>query len=89
MEPLIERIEALRSETRARPITSSEYPDGLTEREVEVLQLLASGKSNREIAEELSVSPGTARFHVSNILGKTGSANRTEAASYARQHNLI
>ncbi|MGI8554157.1 MAG: LuxR C-terminal-related transcriptional regulator [Dehalococcoidia bacterium] len=54
-------------------------PDGLTEREVEVLRLVAAGRSNREIAAELVISLNTVLHHMSNILGKTGAANRTGA----------
>ena len=63
--------------------------DDLTPREREVLTLLADGKTNKEIAELLSISTGTARLHVSNILGKLGVTNRTEAARLALQHNLV
>jgi DNA-binding CsgD family transcriptional regulator len=59
---------------------------GLTERELEVLRLVAAGRSNREIAGELFISPKTASVHVSNILGKLGVASRGEAA--ARAHSL-
>ncbi len=63
-------------------------PDGLTPREVEVLRLIASGKSNQEIASELVISFNTVTNHVKNILGKTGCANRTEAAAYAIPRGL-
>jgi DNA-binding CsgD family transcriptional regulator len=59
---------------------------GLTERELEVLRLVAAGRSNREIAAELFISPKTASVHVSNILGKLGAASRGEAA--AKAHTL-
>ena len=59
---------------------------GLTERELEVLRLVAAGRSNREIAAELFISPKTASVHVSNILGKLDVASRGEAA--ARAHTL-
>ncbi len=55
----------------------------LTDREREVLSLLARGKSNREIGTELFITPKTASVHVSNILGKLGAASRTEAAAIA------
>ncbi len=55
----------------------------LTEREREVLSLIARGKSNREIGTELFITPKTASVHVSNILGKLGAASRTEAAAIA------
>ena len=57
--------------------------DPLTNREVEVLQLLARGKSNQDIAEALVISPGTVRTHVSNILSKLHLASRTQATLYA------
>ncbi|HLF76920.1 MAG TPA: alpha/beta fold hydrolase [Dehalococcoidia bacterium] len=61
----------------------------LSSREVEVLRLIASGKSNQQIADELVLSVNTVARHVANILSKTGAANRTEAAAYAREKNLI
>ena len=67
------------------PIAS---PDGLTPREVEVLRLIANGRSNQEIASELVISFNTVTNHVKNILGKTGCANRTEAAAYAIPRGL-
>jgi DNA-binding NarL/FixJ family response regulator len=62
--------------------------NGLSSREVEVLRLIAAGKSNPQIAEELVISLNTVQRHVSNILAKTGLANRTEAAAFAHRHNL-
>ena len=64
------------------------YPDGLSAREVEVLALLAAGRTNAAIAEALVVSPVTVKRHVSNILNKTALANRTELAAYATEHGL-
>jgi predicted ATPase/DNA-binding CsgD family transcriptional regulator len=64
------------------------YPDGLTEREVEILRLMARGKSNRDIGEELFITPNTVANHVKNILSKTATGNRTEAAAYARDRSL-
>src|SRR6202020_1930434 len=61
----------------------------LTSRESEVLSLLAAGRSNREIAAALFISPKTASVHVSNILGKLGAANRTEVADRARTLRLL
>ena len=58
-------------------------PYGLTAREKDVLELLASGMSNRGIAEALFISESTARVHVSNVLGKLGVTNRVEAATIA------
>jgi DNA-binding CsgD family transcriptional regulator len=64
-------------------------PDGLTGREVEVLRLLAAGLSNRAIGERLYISTNTAANHVRSILFKTGAANRTQAAMYAADHELL
>lgn len=61
----------------------------LTEREREVLSLIVDGRSNAEIAEILSVSLSTARFHVSTILSKLGATNRAEAAALAVKHDLV
>jgi LuxR family maltose regulon positive regulatory protein len=61
----------------------------LTDRELEVLRLLAAGKSNQRIARELVVALDTVKKHVTHILGKLGAANRTEAAARARQLGLI
>lgn len=58
-------------------------PDPLTDREMDVLKLVAQGMSNQEIADELVISEGTVRTHVSNILSKLHLANRTQAALYA------
>nr|VTO95003.1 Transcriptional regulatory protein LiaR [Mycobacterium riyadhense] len=64
-------------------------PDGLTDREIEVLRLLAEGLSNRAIGERLYISTNTAANHVRSILLKTGAANRTQAAMYAADHELL
>ena len=63
--------------------------EALTERELEVLHLLAQGMPNKEIATHLVISERTAKFHVSSIMGKLGATNRTEAVSLAAQHGLI
>ncbi len=64
------------------------FPDQLSEREVEVLGLVAAGKSNPQIAQALVLSINTVERHVTHILQKTGAANRTEAAVYAQRHGL-
>ena len=67
-----------------------DYPyEALTERELEVLSLLAQGMPNKEIATKLTISERTAKFHVSSIMGKLGATNRTEAVSLAAQKGLI
>jgi NarL family two-component system response regulator LiaR len=72
----------------AQPPRQPPTPDPLTGRELEVLRLIAQGKSNREIAEELVLAELTVRTHVSNILGKLHVANRTQAALYALKEGL-
>lgn len=64
-------------------------PDGLSAREVEILGLVALGLSNREVGARLHISEHTAANHVRSILRKTGSANRTEATTYAHRHGLV
>jgi len=61
----------------------------LTPREIEVLQLVARGKTNREIAQQLTISSNTVDRHVSHVLSKTGSANRAEAVLYAARYGLV
>jgi len=63
-------------------------PEALTKREVEVLQLLARGQSNWQIAEQLAIGEGTVRAHVSNILAKLRLSSRTQAALYALREGL-
>jgi DNA-binding NarL/FixJ family response regulator len=89
MHTLEERVVALRARVRSQPRVPQSYPGGLTQREVEVLRLIAVGKSNRDIANALFVSPNTVANHVRSILTKTNTANRTEAAAYARRHALL
>ena len=61
----------------------------LSEREVQVLRLLASGKTNREVAEALFISEKTVARHVSNIFDKLGVSSRTRATAWAYEHKLI
>jgi DNA-binding NarL/FixJ family response regulator len=63
--------------------------DSLTPRELEVLSLLAQGKSNKQIAAELIITERTTKFHVSSILSKLAAANRTEAVKIAVQRGLV
>jgi len=69
------------------------WPPGLaeplTDRETDVLRLIAAGKSNQRIAHELVITLDTVKKHVSHVLGKLGAVNRTEAATRARQLGLI
>jgi len=70
------------------PLPLSEGSQGLSPREREVLALLAAGKTDREIAEALFISPHTASRHVHNLLAKLGLDSRTAAAAYAGRHGL-
>ena len=69
----------------SRPATSQ----SLTDREMEVLRLIARGRSNKEIALDLGVAEKTVKTHVSNILGKLQLADRTQAALYAVRERLV
>jgi DNA-binding CsgD family transcriptional regulator len=80
LRPLLDAIEALENATGAEQLTG---------REIQILNLLARGKSNKHIAAELHISHSTVATHVRNILRKTGANNRTEAADHARRSELI
>ena len=73
----------------ARDPVPSGIVDPLTSRELEVLEMLAAGRSNQAIARELVVTLDTVKKHVGHVLGKLGAANRTEAVARARELNLI
>ena len=83
-EQVVSLSEAIRS-----PQSVPVYPDGLTQREVEVLRLIGLGSSNQQVAEELVITVRTVTNHVSNIFAKTGANNRVEAATYAIRNNLL
>ena len=72
----------------AHPPKAEPTTDPLTEREMEVLRLIAQGYSNRQIADELVITEMTVRAHVSNILGKLHLASRTQAALFALREGL-
>ena len=82
MVPVDNRRRRRRSEDQSGPATG---PYGLSPRELQVLHLVAAGSTNRQIAEELYISPKTASVHVSNILAKLGVASRGEAAAVAHR----
>ena len=71
-----------------REVRAPESPETLTERETDVLRLLAQGKANKEIAAALYIGENTVKTHVSSILVKLGVQSRTQAALYARQIGL-
>jgi DNA-binding NarL/FixJ family response regulator len=86
LQPVI--ASKLLNHVRARHDEAAE-PEPLTDREMEVLRLLAQGKSNKEIAAILVISERTVKFHVSSIMGKLGASNRTEAVSIAAGRGLV
>lgn len=83
---LMSAVAAQKEITASRAVTHSE--NGLTEREQDVLHLVADGMSNRAIAEKLVISEKTVKTHVSNILSKLHLEDRTQAAIYAVKHGL-
>ena len=71
-------------------VSQPQKPDfDLTERELQVLEMLVHGLSNTEISNRLVITGATVKYHISNILKKLGAANRTEAAALAVQHDLV
>jgi DNA-binding NarL/FixJ family response regulator len=80
------RLRQLPSPPQTRPQTS--FPAGLSRREVEVLRLVAAGKSNREIAKALHLSEYTVAHHLTSIFNKTGVDNRAAATAFAIRHDL-
>jgi DNA-binding NarL/FixJ family response regulator len=72
-----------------REVNAPDSPEVLTERETEVLRLMASGQANKEIARTLKIGEKTVKTHVSNILGKLGVQSRTQAALYAVRIGLV
>jgi len=83
----------LSPEAAARLVREVRVPDvpatSLTEREMDVLRLIADGKANKEIALALGIGEKTVKTHVSSILGKLGLQSRTQAALYAAQHSIV
>ncbi|MGH2587060.1 MAG: helix-turn-helix transcriptional regulator, partial [Dehalococcoidia bacterium] len=88
---LAERATALGRTAHGPPYQSKRRPgpDRLTEREVEVLRLIAAGRTNREIADELVLSIRTVERHVAHIYAKAGARGRADATRYAVRHNLV
>jgi DNA-binding NarL/FixJ family response regulator len=81
--------EQARSLIDRRPDPKPALPAGLSEREVEVVRLLARGASNQEIANELFISVKTVANHLTSIFAKTGTVNRVGAAAFAINHGLV
>ena len=72
-----------------REVRAPESPETLTERETDVLRLLAEGKANKEIAQTLNIGEKTVKTHVSNVLAKLGVQSRTQAALYAARIGMV
>lgn len=88
---IFERLGANADAARARELREggSSLPDGLTAREAEVLRLVSSGRTNKQVAGELFLSEKTVARHLSNIFDKIGVSTRAGATAYAFEHNLI
>ena len=84
----MERVTALEEQATSRPPPFPLYPDGLSQREVQVLHLVAGGKSNSEIADELDLSVRTVERHITNIYAKINARGRAEAMAYALRQGL-
>lgn len=82
----VDEFTVLREEKRAR---GTEEESDLSERETEVLRLVAEGYTNKEIAQKLCIAENTAKVHVKNILQKLELRNRQQAAAYAAEHGLV
>ncbi|MFE7277859.1 LuxR C-terminal-related transcriptional regulator [Streptomyces sp. NPDC057623] len=82
-------IDAVRRQHTSRLLSRTSDLDALTERERDVLTAVASGWSNAEIAERLSIAPTTVKTHVSNILGKIGARARVQAVTFAYESGLV
>jgi DNA-binding CsgD family transcriptional regulator len=87
--PALARIDAITAALSDARATPSSLPAGLSGREVEVLRLLAAGRTNREIADTLFLSVPTINTHVAHILTKTNAENRAAAAAFAQRHGLV
>ena len=83
------RLLAAATAAPAPPAPAAELPDDLTPRKAEVLQLIARGMSNAEIATTLVVSEATVKSHINHLFAKIGSRSRAEAVTYAYSHGLV
>jgi DNA-binding NarL/FixJ family response regulator len=84
-----QRAAELRASRNVAPPARPASPAGITPREEEVLRLIAAGRTTREIAEELVLSPGTVERHITNLYGKIGARGRADATTFALRHGLV
>lgn len=82
-------LAVLERDVTGATFSAARLPEPLSERELEVLQLIASGKSNRRIASELFVSVGNVKTHINNLYRKLGARSRTQAVARAREMDLL
>jgi DNA-binding NarL/FixJ family response regulator len=85
-KPALAHADAVAARVPASRNVLANYPDGLSAREVEVLRLVATGSSNQEIAESLSISVRTVERHITNLYGKIGARGRADATAYALRY---
>ena len=91
LDPSVQRrlLDTMAPQLSAKPASPGEpYPDGLTQREVDVLRCMAEGLSNQEIASRLHVSEATVKTHINNIFSKAELRDRGQAVAYAFRHGL-
>jgi DNA-binding CsgD family transcriptional regulator len=84
-QPLLSELRALSGADRGSARAATSRDESLTPREHEVLTLVAAGRSNREIAQQLFISAKTVSVHISNVLAKLDASSRTEAVAIARR----
>lgn len=89
MDPAVQaRLVAAAGASREGSTPSRPLPDGLSQREAEVLALIASGRTNTQIADALVVSASTVKTHINNVFAKIGVRDRAQAVQYAYRHGL-
>jgi DNA-binding CsgD family transcriptional regulator len=87
-KPTLARVEALAAQLAGWPTRAAAHPAGLTARQVEILRLVAAGKTDREIAAALHLSVRTVSNHIAHILTKTDTENRAAAVAFAMRHGI-